>query len=202
MTKGNGRLDWGDVGRFLGRAAPALGLALGGPAGAAVGGLVAQALKVEASPEAVLVAAQEPGGLIEIAKLALEHEQEIERLVLQAEVEQAKQTNDTYRSELASEDPYVRRARPGFVYALKWTWIAQVCTTFGAAVVAIFADALGDRVDAARVLQALAELNADTTLLWGPALGVIGIYNYARSKDKQVAAGQAPGSILDAFRRK
>ena len=45
--------SWDGVKNLISSAAPMLGTALGGPAGAAVGGLIAKALGVEESPEAI-----------------------------------------------------------------------------------------------------------------------------------------------------
>lgn len=46
-------MEWSDVTETVGKVAPAVGGALGGPMGAAVGGVVARALGVPESPEAV-----------------------------------------------------------------------------------------------------------------------------------------------------
>ncbi len=51
-------MDWKDVGQKVAKIAPALGVAMGGPAGAAIGGMVAAALSVENTPEAVYSAAE------------------------------------------------------------------------------------------------------------------------------------------------
>jgi len=49
-------MDWGDIRDVVAKAAPALGTALAGPTGTAVGSLLADALGVEKSPEAVAAA--------------------------------------------------------------------------------------------------------------------------------------------------
>jgi len=46
-------MDWGDIKDAVASVAPTLGTALAGPAGGAVGGLLASALGVEQTPEAV-----------------------------------------------------------------------------------------------------------------------------------------------------
>jgi len=46
-------MNWQKVGNIVGQAAPWVGSLLGGPAGAAVGGLVASVLGTDATPEAV-----------------------------------------------------------------------------------------------------------------------------------------------------
>ena len=46
-------MDWKDLASTVAKSAPALGAALGGPAGAAVGGLIAAAFSVDRSAAAV-----------------------------------------------------------------------------------------------------------------------------------------------------
>lgn len=202
MARGDGKLQWSDVAPAVGKVIPALGALLGGPQGAVVGQVVAGWLGGEKTPQGLTQALLEPGAQERLATLYATQGHEIEMAILAATRAQAEQVNETIRAEVTSDDPYVRRARPGFVYALKWTWIGQVLSTWFASIFAIFADAFGDSVDSAEVLLQLAKLNADTTLLWGPALAVIGIYNYQRSRDKAVEAGFEPPSILDVLRRK
>lgn len=166
-----------------------------------MGSVVSGWLGTDGTAQAALQELQSPGSLERLQTLYATHEHEVRLAVLNAELEGIRQTNETYRAEVGSEDEYVRRARPGFVYALKWTWMIQVASTFASAVLAIFADAFGDTVNAGQVISELAKLNADTTLLWAPALAVIGVYNVKRSNDKQVAAGQEPTSILSLLKR-
>ena len=52
-------MDWSDVAETVGKVAPAAGGALAGPAGAAVGSLIARTLGVDESPEAVSKAIQQ-----------------------------------------------------------------------------------------------------------------------------------------------
>ena len=47
-------VDWGKVGSTIGSFAPLIGGVVGGPGGAAIGGLISKVLGVEESPEAVL----------------------------------------------------------------------------------------------------------------------------------------------------
>lgn len=46
-------MDWKDIAGVVGKAAPILGTLIGGPAGGAVGGLIAAALGTEGTPDAV-----------------------------------------------------------------------------------------------------------------------------------------------------
>lgn len=75
-------MDWKEVGRTVARSAPALGAALAGPAGAAVGGLVAAAFEADATPAAVAAAiAADPHAAVKLQEAQLRHAEAIMALV-------------------------------------------------------------------------------------------------------------------------
>jgi hypothetical protein len=62
-------MNWKDIAGVVGKAAPILGTLLGGPAGGAIGGLVAAALGVANTPDAVHAAiAADPGQALKLAE--------------------------------------------------------------------------------------------------------------------------------------
>ncbi len=75
-------MDWSDIGKFIGSAAPVLGTVLGGPVGliaGAAGKLVANALGCEETPEAVSTAIQaDPEAYLKLKTL---EDKEKERLL-------------------------------------------------------------------------------------------------------------------------
>ena len=200
-------MDWKDLGKQVANFAPTIGGALLGPAGAAVGSLIAGKLGTQNTPTAISAAIADPAMQAKIVDLQLEQKTHFEDLYWAALKDQTDETNQTMRAEIASEDPYVRRARPGFVYALKWTWIIQVGSTWAAAMIGVFAKVFRPDFPVADLLVSLAKMNSETMLLWGPALAVIGIYNVQRSKDKALgvdppADDPAVGGILGNLLRK
>lgn len=63
-------MDWSDVAETVGKIAPAAGGALAGPAGAAVGGLLARVLGVDESPQAVRQAiSQDPQAALKLREV-------------------------------------------------------------------------------------------------------------------------------------
>lgn len=191
---------WKKVGEKVAGFAPLIGGILGGPAGAAVGGLVSQALGVKNDPETVAMVLEDQGARQKIIELEIAQKTRFEELYWETLQVQTKETNTTMRTEVASEDEYVRHARPGFIYAMKWTWVLQIAASMVAALVSIFADALGDHIDSTAVIKAIAGFNADTAMQWSVALSVIGIYNVKRSHDKEVKeTGQPLGGLLGSF---
>lgn len=62
-------MKWSDITNVVGKAAPLIGAVLGGPAGGSVGALVASALGVENTPEAVQAALGNPDNLVKLKEL-------------------------------------------------------------------------------------------------------------------------------------
>lgn len=86
------------------------------------------------------------------------------------------QVNATFRTEARSEDAYVRRWRPTFGYVVALTWTLQM----GALAWAVVADP----IQAPPVFEAAANMS----MMWGIALGVLGVAVHQRSRDKALDA--------------
>lgn len=188
--------SWPDVGNLVTKAAPAVGSLLGGPAGGAVGALVASALGSDATPDAVADAIQaDPEALTKLRKMEMAHQEELLRMQLEAETTRLTQVNKTARAEAASDDPYVRRWRPTFGYAVALAWIVQAIGIIVACLYAVYAtpEQAGD------MISAVGHMVSALSMQWSVALAVLGVNAAKESHDKQVAAGQPPdGGILGA----
>lgn len=82
--------------------------------------------------------------------------------------------NQSLRSEITSDDKFVRRMRPTFGYLMAGTWAAQM---FGIAYVIVF-----QTEKAPFILEGMAALST----IWAVGLSVLGIYVYKRSEDKKI----------------
>lgn len=100
------------------------------------------------------------------------HLEKIEELNSSELKTQIEQTNLSLRSEVTSEDVYVRRMRPTFGYIIAFTWAAQM--------LAIAAVIIENPEKSTIVMSAMG--NLDT--IWTVGLSVLGIYVYKRSKEK------------------
>jgi len=110
-------MQWADVAETIGKAAPALGGVLAGPAGAGVGTLIARALGVDDSPQAVADAVQrDPQSAIKL--------REVEASLTQALI-QAR--GDVVKAEAQSESVLARNWRPltmlAFVALIGMHWL-------------------------------------------------------------------------------
>ena len=79
-------MDWNDVGNFIKKGAPLLGSAIAGPAGGAIGGLIASLFGGEADdPERLLSMMQsDPEAMTKLKELELKHRERLEELNIEA----------------------------------------------------------------------------------------------------------------------
>lgn len=82
-------MNWSDIKSAVGKVAPIAGTLLGGPAGAAVGGLISSALGVSNDPASVAAALGNPDAQIKLAELESNERQHLLQMqlaTLQAEL--------------------------------------------------------------------------------------------------------------------
>lgn len=98
-------MNWSDIGRVIGGAAPVLGTLLGGPAGGAVGGLIAAALGTPSNPDAVNAAlTNNPDAIVRVQELQVNARVELEKLAVTAENNRLKAEGEQYAAEAADRD--------------------------------------------------------------------------------------------------
>ena len=177
-------MNWGKVGKAVAEFAPLLGGVLGGPAGAAVGSIVARTFGVDDTPDAVAAAiVADPGAGERLKTLEMTHRVRFEEIEMQGIV----QTNATYQVELASDDEYVRRARPGLIYMVKDTLKFQIIVSIFGGIVAL----LVYPEKATDLIAGIVAINNSVKEPMLLAIGVIGVYVRSRSThDKPIASGK------------
>ncbi len=190
---------WEKVKSLIGTAAPPLvGTLIGGPAGGAVGGLVASALGVENTPEAIEAELRtNPEALLTLKKLESDERVRLRELAFKhAELESEErrlatvQQAATMQAEYASNDPFVRRWRPMWGgYTLCFSWALMF--------LGLFAVMLAEPTETANVINSIVAL----TPLISVALAVLGINIHKRSVDKQVAAGKEPVGMIAGLKK-
>lgn len=98
-------MNWSDIGNMVGRASPIVGTLLGGPAGAAVGALVASALNVPNDPNSVNTAlAANPEALARVQELQINARVQLEQLAVTAENNRLQAEAAQYSAEAADRD--------------------------------------------------------------------------------------------------
>ncbi|MNH03037.1 hypothetical protein D3C81_1151060 [compost metagenome] len=98
-------MNWSDIGKIIGTAAPTVGTLLGGPAGAAVGALVASVLGTTGTPDAVNAAlATDPAALVKVQELQLNAQVQLQQLAVTAEANRLQTEAAQYQAEAADRD--------------------------------------------------------------------------------------------------
>ena len=98
-------MNWSDIGGMVGKAAPLVGTLLGGPAGAAVGALVANVLGVSNDPESVSAAmANNPDAYVKLQELQTNASVELQRIDAQSKLNVLQAEGAQYQAEAADRD--------------------------------------------------------------------------------------------------
>lgn len=98
-------MNWSEIGSIVGKAAPVVGTLLGGPAGAAVGALVASALGTSNDPESVSAALYaNPDALVKVHELQINAKVQLQQLAVTAENNRLQAEAAQYSSEAADRD--------------------------------------------------------------------------------------------------
>ncbi|OYV74695.1 MAG: hypothetical protein B7Z66_15590 [Chromatiales bacterium 21-64-14] len=122
-------LSWSDVGKAIAGIAPVLGTALGGPAGAVVGGLVASALGTNNDPVSVNSAiAADPANAAKILALQAQHEENLRKMNLDYETALVTAQAGTIQAEAKSDSWLAANWRP--ILMLTFTFIVAVNYAF------------------------------------------------------------------------
>jgi hypothetical protein len=184
-------MNWDKVGGFLvENGLPLLGGVLLGPAGAAGGKLIAGALGLSKDDPAAAMETLvgDPSKLVALRELETRNRHELETLTLQAEIRSVAEVNATYREEIKSEDAFVRRARPMFLYVVAFSILIEVLIAL--VVVLAAPERIGD----------LANLFGALSVPQSIAAAMAGVYLKKRSDDKAVAARVPPqGGLIQAL---
>ena len=103
-------MNWKDVGSLVGQAAPILGTLIGGPAGAAIGGMVASVLGTANTPDAISAAiATDPDASLKLRAMEMDNKVKLEAMVYEHAANEM--AADTARIQADVEDRKSARER-------------------------------------------------------------------------------------------
>lgn len=98
-------MNWKDLGTKLANSAPLLGAALGGPAGAAAGSLIAATLGTSNNPDEVAAAlSSDPTAMVRIKEIETNARVDLQRLLIQGEANRLQYETTTHQIEAADRD--------------------------------------------------------------------------------------------------
>lgn len=178
-------MDWKDLATTVGRAAPMLGTLLGGPAGAAVGGLIASALGSGGTPDEVSQAlVANPDAAVKLKQIETERQTKLQELVvlsesnrLAAESKAIDAVNATMRAEAAAEHWPTYSWRPFIGFAVG---VNLVASTF--LVVGVFMSMCMNMAGADKAVAALPGALGALAALVALASPILGIASWFRGK--------------------
>jgi hypothetical protein len=199
-------VNWSDIASTIGKVAPVIGTLVGGPAGAAIGGLVSMALGVENTPAAVQAAiATDPDAALKLQQLQLDHAKDMQTLVVQAESNRLTaetqqraadsadlvSVNTTMQAESAAHVGGFNnswRAMCGYVVAFSSALcVIAVCVLFGVALIT-------HQTAALTVIPELASAIALILTIPGAAVGITA-WHAGRAQTIQAATASPPPAV-------
>jgi len=184
-------MNWSDLAeRVVGLGAPVLGGALGGPAGAVAGRMLAELFGVAPTPEAVGTAIESDPTAA--ARMVCDAETEWAKAQAQIGAAQVAEVGRTQRQEAQSNDLLQRWWRP--VYALELSLLE--CPAFTVTLV----HALWTGHEAG--IDGFVRLSGLLMAYFGARFGVLGVYVTGRTREKQacVTGQPIPGLAADLAR--
>ena len=170
-------MEWEDVSAIVGKTAPLLGVLLEGPAGAALGGMVASALGSEGTPNAVQQAiVTDPDAAVKLAKIEADQKVRLQELSMRqagAIIDAA--GNQTMQIETREEHWPTYSWRPMIGLSVALAVVLSVLTVFLAYGEAVMFGRSGTLAQLPGVLAAMAGIIAVVS-------PILGIASYFRGK--------------------
>lgn len=177
-------MNWKDIATDIGKIAPTLGLALGGPAGAAVGAIVSSALGTPNDPAAVQAALGNPDTLVKLKQIESEQAIGLQQLVVQAEqnrlaadTQSLQAVNASIQAEAKADHWPTYTWRPMIGFAVAFILVASSVLVLG-----VFAAQVLGAKEASLAVSQLPSVLTSLSALSATALPILGIASWYRGK--------------------
>lgn len=178
-------MEWKDLSKVIGSAAPMLGTLIAGPAGGAVGALIASALGVGGSPDEVAEAMKiNPDAAVKLKQIEATRQVDLQTLIVQseaarlaAETASTQAVNATMQAEAAAEHWPTYSWRPfiGFCVGIN-TLVSSVL------VLVVFVPVMFGNEEAAKAMANLPIVLGALAAISGVVMPILGIASYFRGK--------------------
>lgn len=183
-------MEWKDLAAIIGKSAPLLGTLIAGPAGGAIGGLVASAFGTQATPDAVQQALQtNPDAAVKLQQIEADRQVKLQELITEqakADIAAAQQAvtdiNATMRVEAAAEHWPTYSWRPAIGFAVALGVLGSVLTVF----VAYGAAIIYGRSDGLAQLPGILAAVAGIIGVVSPILGIASFFRGRMQSDPTV----------------
>ncbi len=133
-------MDWKDIAGAVGKAAPILGTLVGGPAGAAIGGLIAAALGTGNTPDAITNAiATDPSAALKLAQYESDNRVKLQEMLYAHADSLVAAGTAAIQSDAADRDSARKSAVTGGTASeLFWLSIILIAVTLGCEITVLF----------------------------------------------------------------
>lgn len=181
-------MTFDDVKDTVGKIAPAVATALGGPAAGQAASFVAGLLGVNATPEGIVAATENPEMAAKLAQIDADHKEKLLSLNLEAETKQLAEVNATMRKELESDNFW----KSGWRGGIGWGFMLSLTSIAMSMAYNIAVDPTLAADDAFM-----------STVIWVVVTmgGALGINVRERTKDKMSLRGVKPSTFFDAIKK-
>lgn len=175
-------MEWKDIAGKVGAVAPLLGTLIGGPAGPAIGGIIASVLGTGSSADAVSAALANPEAAVKLREIEASRATRLTELAtdqakaeLAAVAQTAGEVNRTMQAEAGAEHWPTYSWRPAIGFAVALAIALSVLTVFAAYAAALF-------FGRAEGLAQLPGILAAVAGIIGVASPILGIASWFRGK--------------------
>lgn len=178
-------MQWKDLAADVGKAAPLLGALIGGPAGGAIGAVVASALGVGSSPDEVSQAlATNPDAAVKLKQIESTRQVDLQGLIVQAEANRlvaetasTQAVNATMQSEAKSDHWPTYSWRPFIGFCVGVNTLAASLL-----VLAVFVPVMFGNAQAAAAMPQLPTVLGALAAISATVLPILGIASWFRGK--------------------
>lgn len=200
-------MEWKDLTDIAGKAAPLIGAAFGGPAGAVVGALVGHALGVNNNPDDIAAhLADNPDALLKLKELEAAHEVELKKLLIQGEAnrlaaETAQMQEETKQQEAVNQTMQAE-TKSEWWFSAAWRPFWGVTSAIAFLLVVMYIGYLTYLAVSGRQPEAISmipQLITSFAMLFGIPGAILGVTAWHRGKMQRAQAGEERGA-LDAIK--
>ena len=178
-------VDWKDIAGIVGKVAPIAGTLIGGPAGAAIGGLVAAVLGTANTPDAITQAiATDPNAALKLAQWESDNKVKLEAMafahadkLVEADVASAESVNTTIQVEAKADHWPTYSWRPFIGFCVGFNTAAASVLVLG-----VYVPVLCGVANAAQALASLPTVLGALAAINATVLPILGIASYFRGK--------------------
>jgi len=190
-------MNWSQLGKEVAQYAPEVGTLIGGPAGAAVGSLVAGVFGTKNDPDQIAQAIKnDPDAALKLQKLKQDHQEEMRSLALKAEgrrldAEASMQENVNHTIQVGYKQGVLWRRAVGWSFAV--VAALTVLGVFALAALAIYADEPG-------AMKVIPDVAGALSAIFYCYLAVLGVAGYQEGKLGRAMAGDKGGTLDKAIK--